>query len=821
MTWEELEAADPFDLLTMPFGFSSQFPPTHVNASLTIGMAAYGNFQTTLFALRAVLASVRGDFELILVDDASPDETGKLFELVATVHHNTKVFRFTQNAEYSGSLNTILSHARGTHILFVSNDIFITPAYVSQLLEVANVRPDAGIIRGCSNFVDNGLITHNIRDCGELDNFEALFSFAASRSENYHLHCLDDNFLTGDAFLVTRNLLEKIGYLDPDFFGYFADHDLGIRARGHGFRPQLALGAFAWHQHGANIEYLKPAEKEQKIRSRWARVNENWARFKQKYGLPPSLPYQGMRRIPWDGLASVAENGDLPVPPPTDQKMFLVPVKDDSREWRRYRATQLAKRAQVYTNASRVTDAIRLCRKAIALDSENVDAMIALGSALVYQGRLSEGMKEFRRAVRLSPTAVKAHSNLLLCMNYSDRCTQQAIFRESQKWSASHGLPALGNDFGHGSSRRARVRIAYLSPDFRKHSVSFFFTPLLKHHDRNSFEVYCLSDVLCPDAVTERLMALSDGWRDISRLDTAEAERVVREIKPDILVDLAGHTGQSIRLPLFSRRLAPVQVTWLGYPNTTGLGTMDYRLTDSLADPDDAHDSIYYSERLYRLPGGFLCYEPPENASDVAPPPLLHNGYITFGSFNMLPKITDSAIEAWSSLLQQVPNSRIILKNHYFRDGTAARHIFRRFQRNGITGERIELLPADVDPLTHLNRYGQIDIALDTFPYNGTTTTCEALWMGVPVITMCGGRHASRVGASILTRVGLADCISNTVDGYVSAALRLSRDSLELENMRYSLRGQMQRSPLCDGSGFAKAVETFYCDVLQKYSQSQ
>lgn len=817
MTWEELEAADPVDLLTMSPDFVCQFPPVVVDQTLTIGMAACGNIQTTLFALRAVLASVSGDFELILVDDASPDETGKLFELVSRVHRNTTVFRFQQNLEYSGSLNTILSHASGDNILFVSNDIFITPAYVRQILGVAAHEPDAGLVRGCSNFVDNGLPLHTIKDCGDLDSFPSLFDYSQQRADAFELCCHDDPFLTGDLFLVTRRLLKRIGFLDPRFYGYFADHDFGLRARRAGFRPRLAMGAFAWHQHGSNMDYLKAADKEKKLKARWAKVNENWARFKEKYDLQVHLPYQGMRRIPWDGL-SASLGVEIPsLYPPCDNRRFIVPSNPDSPEWRRYRATELTKRARLCVNAARLTDAITFCRSALKTDPEYSDALAVLGSAYVYRGQLAEGIRIFRRAVKQSSASAKAHSNLLLAMNYSNACSQQMIYRESRRWESLHIPPQSSASAALEPPRRSRIRIAYLSPDFRSHSVSYFFSPLLKHHDRANYEIYCLSDALHSDSVTDRLMGLCDGWRDISRLDTESVAKVIREIQPDIVVDLAGHTGHTIRLPLFSKRLAPVQVTWLGYPNTSGIGAMDYRLTDALADPPGLPDTVHYSESLYRLPGVFLCYEPPEKAPDVAALPMKCNGHVTFGSFNMLPKITDDVISVWSHILKQVPGSRLVLKNHYFRDRTTARRTLRRFENDGIENERLDLLPTDGDLSTHLSKYGLIDIALDTFPYNGTTTTCEALWMGVPVVTISGGRHSGRVGASLLKAVQLNDCVAETIDEYVSTAVRLSSSITGLDTIRSDLREQVRRSLLCDAAGFARRMETFYGDALRKF----
>lgn len=808
MNWDELTRCDPDELFSLSRTFTEQFPPVQCDRMLTVGMAAHGNITTTLFALRALFASMSGTFELILVDDASPDETGTLFELVTDIHANTKVFRFTDNVEYSGSLNTILSHASGEQIIFISNDIFVTPAYIRQLLAVADRNPVAGIVRGCANFVDNGLLTHSVKDCGDLSNFDALFSYSANRAKGFADQTLDDPFLTGDAFLVSRQVLDAIGYLDPRFYGYFVDHDMGVRARQAGFNPQLALGAFAWHQHGANMDYLDQRAREEKLHNRWARVNENWARFKEKYNLPVSMAYQGVRRIPWDGL-SARPLGEKILP--CNHADFCLP-QPGTDAWYSYRAATLTSQARKLMQTAQLDDAEKLCKTALDLSPECVAALTVLGSVQVYQGRVKSGLRSFRRAIRLDPGNIKAHSNLLLSMNYTQDCSQEALFKESRRWDELHC--AFVAKAAAVSPSRSRIRIGYISPDFRRHSVGYFYMPLLENHNRNKFEIFCFSDCRSHDEVTRRMILLADGWRDISGLGNDEVEAVIREVAPDILVDLAGHTGSVIRLPLFARRLAPVQVSWVGYPNTTGMQSMDYRLTDAVADPFYGVSDRFCAEKLIRLAEGFLCYRPAEESPAVASLPAHTNGYITFGCFNMLPKIQDDTIAVWCALLHSTPNSRLILKNHYLRDNRTARRMVCKFAQYGIKSDQLILLPSDPDTASHLAHYNQVDIALDTFPYNGTTTTCEALWMGVPVITRYGDCHASRVGLSILTMLGHTEFAAETNHDYCAAISRLTSDPDLLQSIRQTLRAEMMRSKLCDGKSFARTMEAFFVKAV-------
>jgi predicted O-linked N-acetylglucosamine transferase (SPINDLY family) len=314
--------------------------------------------------------------------------------------------------------------------------------------------------------------------------------------------------------------------------------------------------------------------------------------------------------------------------------------------------------------------------------------------------------------------------------------------------------------------------------------------------------------------MTKKMIALADGWREISLLSDDEVESVIREVAPDILIDLAGHTGQSIRLRLFQRRLAPVQISWLGYPNTTGINSMDYRITDSIADPIGIADKLH-SEKLVRIADCFLCYKPPQDAPEVSLLPAIKNGYITFGSFNMLPKVQDGVIKAWSQILHNIPDSKLFLKNHYFIDDATVARMLERFKKYGIMKERLIIKRSDPDTQSHLAQYENIDVALDTFPYNGTTTTCEALWMGVPVISKYGDRHASRVGLSLLTMMGHEEFANETDNDYIASACRLASDLELLVNIRKTLRTEMLDSKICDDISFVNKFESFLMSTVK------
>lgn len=303
------------------------FKRVSLGTEVTVAISAYGNYETTLSCLRLLFLSCEGNYELLLVDDCSPDkgEIRSLFLQARSVHANTSVYSFDRNLEYSGSLNAILSHAKGDFVLFLSNDIFVTPAYLRVMIEAARSDKGFGIVRGCSNFVDNGKPTHNVgAPPGQVVSSDTLFSFADGFEKQHGSATLIDEYLTGDAFMVSRTVLEKIGTFDPVFYGYFADPDFGLRAQIAGFHIVLARGAYAFHQRGANFEYLPRPERELKLSRRWGRVHENWARFKMKYGLPVDLSYENVNVIPWKSLRDVEFAPAKHFVPPGDYSRFLV-----------------------------------------------------------------------------------------------------------------------------------------------------------------------------------------------------------------------------------------------------------------------------------------------------------------------------------------------------------------------------------------------------------------------------------------------------------------------------------------------------------------
>ena len=281
--------------------------PINLNERISIGVSAYGNVKTTKLCIQSILNNLSGSYELILVNDCSPDrgEIRNLFEEVAQAHKNSKVFNFTENLEYSGSLNCILSHAQGERIFFISNDIFITPTYVEALLVIADANSDIGIVRGCSNFVDNGKSTHNLNVSKDIKKYDDISLFGNKLYNSEKNTFFTENYLTGDAFLTKKEVVSKIGTFDPWFYGYFADHDYGVRVRRSGYKLAVAKGAFAYHHQDANFNYLDKESRDKKLNARWAKVFENWARFKLKYGLPVNLMYTSMNDIDLDGLNSV------------------------------------------------------------------------------------------------------------------------------------------------------------------------------------------------------------------------------------------------------------------------------------------------------------------------------------------------------------------------------------------------------------------------------------------------------------------------------------------------------------------------------------
>jgi len=463
-------------------------------------------------------------------------------------------------------------------------------------------------------------------------------------------------------------------------------------------------------------------------------------------------------------------------------------------------------------------DAFEHFTRAAELNPAHVEAHCGIGAALVSFGQIEDAISKLQQALQLRPTDHTIRSSVLFSLNYRQLYDGPDVFREHARWGLGHSLNTTYRHINKPQPERS-LRVGYVSPDLYAHSVAYFFEPLLANHNPDEVETFCYSDVAKPDATTERLQALTTHWRATHGVSDRELADRIHADGIDILVDLAGHTNNN-RLLAFSAKPAPVQVTYLGYPNTTGLTAIDYRLTDAWADPPGQSDN-YHTEELYRLPNGFLSYLPPANAPAVALPPVTTAGHITYGSFNHLPKVTPAVVALWATLLHATPNTRLALKNHSLSSRYARERYLQLFADHGIGPERIEFLERDPTLAAHLDSYSKIDIALDTFPYNGTTTTCEALYMGVPVVTLTGDLHAGRVGASLLNQIGATELIAETSQDYVYKASRLAQDHDELIKIRATLRDQMTESPLCDGKGFAENIESAYREMWKKWCQKQ
>jgi predicted O-linked N-acetylglucosamine transferase (SPINDLY family) len=396
----------------------------------------------------------------------------------------------------------------------------------------------------------------------------------------------------------------------------------------------------------------------------------------------------------------------------------------------------------------------------------------------------------------------------LLTLLHTSGDNPELIRAEHARWAERHAGPLYASA-GFGDAREDSsdrpLRIGYVSPDFHRHPVARFFEPLLAHRDHGAFHVTCYSDVPRPDAVTARLRGLADEWRDVAGAsDAAVAERI-RSDRIDILVDLAGHTGGN-RLLVFAGRAAPVQISYIGYPHSTGLTEMDYKVTDEYLDPPGMTEHLY-TEKLVRLPGGCWCYRPGEDAPDVNALPALNAGHFTFASLNRPMKLTPGALRLWAEILRRVPNARLLaVAGRGCEQDPGLRQLFKE---HGIDPARL-VLAGRRSRLDYFRLMQEVDVALDTFPHAGHTTTCDAMWMGVPTVTLAGRTHVSRLGAGVLSAVGLDRLVAATPEEYVERAVALASDLPKLAELRAGLRERMDRSPLCDGPRVARALEQAY-----------
>jgi predicted O-linked N-acetylglucosamine transferase (SPINDLY family) len=499
-------------------------------------------------------------------------------------------------------------------------------------------------------------------------------------------------------------------------------------------------------------------------------------------------------------------------------------------------------------------EAVAVCQKSIALKPDHALAWYNLANVLKDQGKLDEALDAYQRAIRLSPNLAQAHSNMgntlkeqgeldaaiacharavslrpndplchsnqIYTMLFHPNYDAAAIFAAHREWNDRHAA-AFKTFMPHPNDRNPdrRLKIGYVSPDFRDHVVGRNLFPLFQKHDRSQFEIHCYANVLKPDSLTARYRAFSDNWRSIVGNTDEQVAELVRRDQIDILIDLSLHT-ENTRLMIFARKPAPVQVTFAGYPGSTGLGAMDYRLTDPYLDPPNQSDE-FYSEQSIRLADSFWCYEPEVMApgtaqmSHAAELPAPSAGRVTFGCLNNFCKVNDNVLAAWAQVLNAVRESRLVL---IAPEGNARQRILQMLGQNGIEPTRIEFV-GRMSSEKYLSQYNRIDIVLDTFPYNGHTTSLDALWVGVPVVTLVGKTVVGRAGLSQLTNLKLTELIATSEEQYVKIAADLASDLPRLGELRANLRQRMRESPLTDAPKFARNIESAYRQMWRRWCE--
>ncbi len=451
-------------------------------------------------------------------------------------------------------------------------------------------------------------------------------------------------------------------------------------------------------------------------------------------------------------------------------------------------------------------DAIDLIGEAIALRPGVADFHMNIAVAYLARGQTGESIAMSREALRLRPVYPKAHANLLFALIFSD-ATPAEILEEHQRWYRVDLLPLIGPlpPPANSPEPRRRLRVAYVSADFREHVVARFIEPLLAHHDQAGFEIFAYDGSNSAGAVNERLSAYTRHWRLVHGRSDEEVAKLIRGDGIDILIDLSGHTLGG-RLGVFARGPAPVQAAYLGYPSTSGVPAIGYRITDSVCDPPGLTES-HYVEQLARLPGCLWCYQPPVAIAQAPALPALGSGHITFGSFNQPAKLGPEVLELWARLLNAVPRSHLLMAPTP--PGFTRERYLEMFAAQGIAAARIEFEARMPLPEYQALR-NRVDIALDSFPMNGGSTTCETLYMGVPMVTLLGRRFASRAGASMLTAMGLQEFIAHSPDQYLAIAAALAADLPRLTLLRSEIRDRMLASSLMDGANFTRNLEILY-----------
>ena len=467
----------------------------------------------------------------------------------------------------------------------------------------------------------------------------------------------------------------------------------------------------------------------------------------------------------------------------------------------------------------KLDEALRCLRRAVELKPDSADAHNNVGNVLKAQRKIDEAVASYRHAVQTQPDCITAHSNLLLALHYRPGITLAELAVAHAEYNRLHAEP-LQADWPQPHRIRdpgRRLRLGFVSPDLCRHPVGSFLVRVLENLDPAECETVCYSDRITKDDLTARLHAAATIWHDVYGITDKQLFEMIRGDQVDVLFDLSGHTAAN-RLLLFARKPAPIQVTWAGYVGTTGLAAMDYILADLHEIPP--HLEAHYVERVLRMPDGYICYDPPAHAPPVSALPAWKQGYVTLGSFNNPAKINRSVIEAWARILKRLPQSRLVLKYGGMDDASMTKGLADEFASHGVDPGRVECQGSSPH-VRLLAEYHRVDLGLDPFPYNGGLTTCEALWMGVPVVTCPGETFAGRHSLSHLSNVGLNNMIASTVDDYVELAVAMAGDLPRLAALRADLRDRMAASPLCDGRRFAANLLVLLRQAWQQWATNE
>jgi protein O-GlcNAc transferase len=463
----------------------------------------------------------------------------------------------------------------------------------------------------------------------------------------------------------------------------------------------------------------------------------------------------------------------------------------------------------------KLQDAVACYHRSLELKPDYAEAYNNLGNALRDQGNVDEAVACYRQTLHLNSTLTATHSNLLYTLHYRTGVTLAVLAEAHTEYDRQHAQPIHDATITYKNVRdpNRRLRLGFVSPDLGSHPVGYFLVRFLENLSKEQYDTTCYSSRVIKDGMTDRLQAAATQWRDVIGMSDERLAEQIRVDCIDILVDLSGHTADN-RLLVFARKAVPIQITWIGYEGTTGLSTMDYLVADRYVVPQESKQ--FYREQVLQMPDGYLCYDPPTVGPPVGPLPALQNRYVTFGSFNDLAKITPEVVAVWADILRQIPTAHLLLKSRGLEDQGVKERYRDLFAGQGVEAQRLEFLPASVYA-EYLATYQQVDVALDPFPFSGSATTCEALWMGVPVITCPGETFASRHSLSHLSNVGLTETIAHDLDEYVELAVALAGNLPRLAAIRARLREQMAAAPLCDGPRFAKNLTALLREVWRKW----